>query len=438
MADERKAKDLTEAELAELLATKRAARFRGSSFYEAELDNEVQKHRDGLLRSQRMFDEASQTEGNAHKPCPKCNQLIRVTRKKVARTVTSVDGAAILRRNYHYCGSCKLGFFPLDAQLDLPDAGTTSALVTKFILDLGLHSTFEGAAQRFALHHGAAISENMVRLVVERAGRAATSDAFLAHRLRPPAVTVPALLLVAVDGSMLPTRGHDAWRETKLGMVVRAEHRSEGKARALISEARFVARMTGVATFAHDLTRLLSLEQAWACPTVAFLGDGAPWIWNMAQQICPNAVQIVDFMHAMGAAAKAVETLFIDDKIMLKVWTDTVAKYLKAGRVHDLVAQLEQCAFATRGRLRTAFATAAKYFNTNATRMRYDVFLRAGLPIGSGMIESAHRHVLQARMKLAGQHWDPVRADRLAQLRAAQATCGPAKIYDAIFPRQAA
>ena len=64
--------------------------------------------------------------------------------------------------------------------------------------------------------------------------------------------------------------------------------------------------------------------------------------------------------------------------------------------------------------------------------MRYAWCEAQGLPIGSGAIDSAHRHVLQKRLKLAGQHWIPKRAVRLAKLRAAQATCGPKAVYGAI------
>ena len=134
----------------------------------------------------------------------------------------------------------------------------------------------------------------------------------------------------------------------------------------------------------------------------------------------------------MGVSAKPAEMLFADDNVMMSVRLDTVAAWLHVGRVRELTVQLQRCAFATRGKLRAAFVAAAKYFENNATRMKYDEYLAAGLPIGSGMIESAHRHVLQSRMKLAGQHWAPIRADRLAQLRAALATCGPINLYDAI------
>jgi hypothetical protein len=432
MGTDRKLDDASEDELTAMLAQKRAKKFAGQSLYVAEEAMAVATQRDEQQALQAVFDQATRHQDGSAKPCPRCRKMIRIARKNVERRVQSLGGEVILRRHYHRCDVCTLGFYPLDLQLQLAEEGECSARLEKLILDFGLHGTFESAAQRFAMHHGIAISENLVRLVVERLGRRAVSDKMLPQRLRVVAATPPTLLLIAADGSMLSTRGDDPWRETKLGMVVRGEHCSDGKDRGYISEARFVARMTGVAEFRQDLTRLISLERGWDCPHVAFLGDGAPWIWNMASEICPNAVQILDFMHAVGAAARPADMLFADDNIMKSVWMDTVSAWLATGRVVELIAQLQQCAFITRGKLRDAFVTAAKYIENNVARMKYDEYRASGLPIGSGMIESAHRYVLQARMKLAGQHWDPQRADRLAQLRAALATCGPINIYDAI------
>jgi len=64
--------------------------------------------------------------------------------------------------------------------------------------------------------------------------------------------------------------------------------------------------------------------------------------------------------------------------------------------------------------------------------MNYAEYLERGLPIGSGFVESAHRHVLQTRMKCAGQHWSQERAARMTRLRAAYRTAGPARFHSAI------
>lgn len=73
-----------------------------------------------------------------------------------------------------------------------------------------------------------------------------------------------------------------------------------------------------------------------------------------------------------------------------------------------------------------------RYFRTNANRMKYRLYRDSGLPIGSGAVESAHRHVLQTRMKRAGQHWAISNARRMARLRAAYRTAGAARFYAAV------
>ena len=111
------------------------------------------------------------------------------------------------------------------------------------VLDLGLHDTFESSAERFALHHGFPISENLVRRVVDRVGPTAEAREDLAERLRPVMSTVPDTLIVQVDGSIVPTRGPQAWHEVKVGLVVRPEKTLSIKGRGFIEDARFVARL---------------------------------------------------------------------------------------------------------------------------------------------------------------------------------------------------
>ena len=73
-----------------------------------------------------------------------------------------------------------------------------------------------------------------------------------------------------------------------------------------------------------------------------------------------------------------------------------------------------------------------RYYRENAHRMKYRLYRAHGLPIGSGAVESAHRHVLQIRMKRAGQHWRLRNARRMAHLRAAYRTAGATRFYAAI------
>lgn len=399
---------------------------------EFEVSTELDARRLGSDSMQSFLNERAAAQTTEGQPCPKCGKRCRVRRKWVQRKVQSLHGEHVLKRHYHYCARCKEGWFPLDRELSLPDEGELTPRMEQVVLDLGLHSPFEEAAQRFAVHHGGEISENLVRRVVERVGRRAEARVDLAARLRAEANAPPSTLLVQVDGSMLSTRGADAWREVKVGLVVRDEHLLSKNGRGLISQARFVARLGNYDAFKKGLTEVLTLERAWECEQLVFLGDGAPWVWAIADEVCHGAVQILDYPHAVGHANEAAQVLFAPGDGCAELFVGTIERMLWEGRIDDIVHELETCAFAARGRSRQALVDLARYYATNASRMRYDRYRALGLPCGSGAIESAHRHVLQKRMKLAGQHWDPRRADRFAQLRAALATCGPAKIYPAI------
>ena len=426
-------RDLTDEELEAELARRRAGR-PSADGYTLEVALEGEGHAWVARRLDAYFAAREAAQTIAWQPCPRCGQRCRVRRKWVPRTIRSLHSAHTVRRHYHYCGTCGRGWYPLDAELGWPEEGDLTARLEQVVLDLGLHGPFEEAAERFVVHHRGTISENLVRRVIDRVGRDATTQADLAGRLRSPAATVPATLVVQIDGSMLPTRGPDPWREAKVGLVARRDHIVPNKGRGLITEARFVARVGDLVGFKQALATALALERADECPRIVVVGDGAPWVWAVAEALCPTALQVLDYPHAVQHAAEAAEILFppATGTGLGALFVATVQRHLYAGDVEALLRDLEACTFGTRGRDRAALRALTRYYRTHLNRMRYDRFRAWDLPCGSGAIESAHRHVLQKRMKLAGQHWAPDRADRLAQLRAALATCGPHRLYAAI------
>jgi hypothetical protein len=323
----------------------------------------------------------------------------------------------------------------LDHALGLAGEGEATTELEKRILDFGVNDTFEGAAQRWNVHYPSEISENLVRMVVDRVGRLAVDAEPEALQSAMVSLKKPAqLLVVEADGGMLPMRGKDQWREAKLGAVVRGEHYTPGSSKraGYFSEARYVAHVGGVDTFKSRLDAALIAEQADQATTVAWVGDGAPWIWNMADEICPSAIQVLDWPHAVGHVVDCGKAVLGDDDPTLALWVERAKSLLWEGQVGTLLQELEACLFLCRGKRRTAISDLIRYCTNNRARMNYAAFRIKGIPVGSGMIESAHKHVLQVRMKRAGQHWDPERADRMATLRAAYRTAGPARFYTAI------
>ena len=246
-------------------------------------------------------------------------------------------------------------------------------------------------------------------------------------RLQPPET-----LVVEVDGAMVPTRGADPWREVKVGLVARGEHFVQNKGRGLVTQARFVARLGDYEGFKQALTDALTLERAWECPRPVVVGDGAPWVWTLADEVCHGATQILDYPHAIEHATETARVVFGPDDAFVALWTTTVERLLWDGRVDDLIHEVEAGVFNARGASRQALVDLARYYPHQRIPHALRPLPRRRPALRQRRRRECHRHVLQKRMELAGQHWSPDRANRFAQLRAALATCGPAALYPAI------
>jgi hypothetical protein len=421
--------NLTDEELMAELARRRAP---AKNVLDAEDNAEVAGQRLAWLQLEPVFQERMAAQTNASKPCPRCGKPCPVRRRDCRRTVRSHAGEHELVRHYHYCRNCSLGFFPLDIELSLPDEGELTPKMERRVLDLGLNAPFEESAERWSIHHRGTISENLVRQVVTRAGVQLLSAKLTeSAAFGPIAATAPELVIGESDGSMVPTRGPDPWREVKLCTIYRQEHHGSVGSRGMISQARYVAEMGDMEKLRDATTEALTRERAWEARRAAWLGDGAPCNWTLAEEVLPAAVQILDWGHAIEHATTCAKEVLGEQEVgLIETWQRTVENLLAESRIDEVLVQIEACRFLARGRAREALTDLDRYYRTNRNRMDYKRYRAEGLPIGSGAVESAHRHVLQHRMKLAGQHWDPNKA--MAKLRAAQSTVGPARLYGAI------
>lgn len=393
------------------------------------------------LKSRAMAAQLSdleRAEGTISRPCPRCGRATPVKGRKRTRRIMTMSGEHVLSRNYHYCTACRHGWYPLDADLGLARDGELSPEVERRLLDFGVHDTFEDAAERWSLHHGTTVSENLVRRVVERVGARMEScdDEVLQEELAPPSATPTELLVIGVDGSMLPTRGPDPWREAKLGVVYRVEdyRRFAEKRRGAIDKGRFLAVVGPKAAIAAQIRAALAVERADTARQMVWLGDGAPWIWKLAEELAPDAHQVLDWPHVTHHIDACRKALFADGDRTGELWRQRAEHLVWHGELDLLLHELDTCIPECTPAIgqTSAIADLQRYLETNEERLNYAAFREAGFPVGSGFVESGHRHVLQARMKRAGQHWDPARADRMSRLRAAVRTAGPIRLHEAI------
>jgi hypothetical protein len=376
-------------------------------------------------------------EDDKPKACPKCKQPVPVKAKNRVRHILTTAGELRLSRNYHHCGNCGLGFSPRDAELNLPEEGEVSSAMERRILDFGINDTFESVAERWSIHFPTSISANLVRRVMDTVGlrcEAAYSDEArqLACRERPAAP--PSMLTVATDGSMLLTR-EESWKEVKVGVVARGGFIPPGeeRPRRRIQDARYAAVLGGQPEFKKAMAAALAVERADEVETVVWLGDGARENWTLAAELCPLAIQVLDVPHAVHWAISAGKALLGEGHCLLPQWEDRIRELLDADGPDVAIAELMECLpFAATEEQLAALDDVVGYYRMNEKRMRYRTFRARGLPVGSGIVESAHRHVLQVRMKRAGQRWGLTRARRMVRLRAVYRTAGAVRFHRAI------
>jgi len=178
---------------------------------------------------------------------------------------------------------------------------------------------------------------------------------------------------------------------------------------------------TGGIEIAEEFGKRLYLE-AWnrgwnRAEKKVVMGDGAEWIWNLAEQHFPGAVQIVDLYHARQHLWELARRLHPNDEGNQKAWIKVHQKrLLDQGKIEKLVGAL--CLIVSANpEVTEKIRTEADYFHRNAERMRYPNFRRQHLFVGSGVIEAGCKTVIGSRLKQSGMFWTVRGANAIIALR---------------------
>ena len=146
---------------------------------------------------------------------------------------------------------------------------------------------------------------------------------------------------------------------------------------------------------------------------VVVLGDGAPWIWKIADEHFPGAIQIVDLYHARQHVTELAKLVLGSAG---KAWAELRYQQLDEGKVEALLGTMMRLK-PSQPDLQAAIDKAVHYFQTNADRMRYAQFRRQGLFVGSGVVEAGCKTIVGQRLKLSGMHWTVPGANAIIALR---------------------
>lgn len=164
--------------------------------------------------------------------------------------------------------------------------------------------------------------------------------------------------------------------------------------------------------------KALGVQQA---SQLILVGDGANWIWEriaalvQGLEMAPErVVEVIDWCHAVGVLWEIVQARQSFTQADRERWVKRAKKWLYAGKITLLLEAIDALAV---GRRAKEVSQHRDYFARNEKRMQYQSFVAAKLPIGSGMVESAIRRVINMRMKSNGMFWLEVNAQGMLLLR---------------------
>lgn len=239
--------------------------------------------------------------------------------------------------------------------------------------------------------------------------------------LKQPRAALPVagdeVVYAELDGGMIHT--DQQWREVKLGRVFRSQDIRESATTGRggqILHSEYTAHLGGHEEFTEKFR--LSLDAyATLGDRLVFIRDGAPWMDQWISQQYPVSTQILDFYHAAEHLGQFAEVAIADQQERTR-WFAEHKALLLAGRVDTVIDNVQPYRSAD-GNVKEQAEKLQKYYRSNREQMRYDEYIKRGLDIGSGAIESSHRTVVHRRMKLSGQRWAHTGAQNVLNLRAA-------------------
>jgi hypothetical protein len=313
-----------------------------------------------------------------------------------------------------------LGFSPLDEELGLLPGSLTPRL-QEALVRLSTHiPSFAKAARELTFFTGAQVHPDTARARTEAAGAVLvafeTAEAARILREHPAPPCTPDTLVFSVDGAMIPLV-HGQWTEVRTLAVGEVQPPVASPTGPVVQTTKlsYFSRRTDSTTFGDLATGELHRRGIEGARRVGALVDGAVWCQSFIDLHYPEAVRILDFAHAAEYLTAIAQTSGADGPLLSPSQLVELRHALK----HDgpgVVLPLLRTLVATQP-TNTDLASQVAYLESREAQLQYPQFVRNGWPIGSGIVESANKLVVEDRLKGAGMHWADVNVNPLLALR---------------------
>src|SRR5437762_3329103 len=374
--------------------------------------------------------------------CPQCGACWR-SKGFVKRQVLSLVGPLRWQRRV---GRCPQGWetpqvAPFDDELGLQSHQRTSGELQSLGCALAVFVPFATAATLLSWYSAASISPRALWGWVQAAGQrtmeqlqaqlqaVAQGQLPTEEPLAPELAAAP--LLIGADGVMVPfrpeggdPRGKTAWHEVKVGVLARlGRHRTRtGKVVARLHQRRLVAVFGDIEALQRRLWLAALRQGIRHASQVVWLSDGARGLWRLFEgHFTAYATGILDFYHAVQQLWKGAAAWLDGRTSNARRWFIWARHRLRYGNPDGVLAdladalELEGLPATARDTLTTVYA----YLQRHREHINYEAYKALGLPLGSGMVESACKWLIQQRFKGVGMRWSEEGFNHLLHLRLA-------------------
>jgi hypothetical protein len=238
-------------------------------------------------------------------------------------------------------------------------------------------------------------------------------------------------LVLGGDGVMVPFRpqagsaqGKNVWREVKVGIVARVGQRvtRTGRTVSVLARRRLVAVLGTIDEFQPRLWLTAVKEGLLQVRVAVWLSDGGRGFWRAyADQFAFYAGGILDFYHASQHLWKAARVWLDGRTTQARTWFATARHKLRHGAAQEVLDDLREAHLTPTlsAEVRKTLANVIAYLDTHRDHIDYEGYKEMGLPIGSGMVESVCKWLIQQRFKCVGMRWSEDGFTHLLHLRLA-------------------
>ena len=299
-------------------------------------------------------------------------------------------------------------FFPLDKELELLP-GNLAPRQQEHVVHLACWMPFDKAADMVEKLLGVQTNEETVRQLSERTGRWMEEGQTADLSTQEPDITKKSEYLqrcaYSVDGAMIPLV-QKQWAETRtlaIGEPVE-QHTSEGKREIHVRRLSYFSRLADAATFTALAEVEMRRRGVHEAKQVCAVTDGADWCQTFTDLHRHDALRILDFPHAsehVHGLLDALEHAGIHFPEKMFERSLHVLKHRGPRPLLRMADRLGETLAPKEGVRAHLF-----YLRKRETMMHYPQFQRDGWPIGSGMVESANKNVVEVRLKGPGMHWE--------------------------------